>query len=154
MVLEKSLESPFDYKVIKPANSKGNQPWIFIGRTGGEAEAPILWPPVVKRGLIGKDPDARKDWRQKREGTTEDEIIGGHHWLNGHEFEQTQGDGEGRGSLACCSPWGHKELDFSDWTTATAIWQRNLSLDLSFFQIKAWHTNPQFCQKFIWLPLI
>ena len=100
---EKTLESPLDGKEIKPVNPKGNQTWIFFGRTG--AEAPILWPPDAKRQFIGKDPDARKDGRQKEKGTTEDEMVGWHHWLDGHEFEQTLGNSEGQRGLACCSPW-------------------------------------------------
>ena len=99
--------SPLDYKEMKPDNPKGNQSWIFIGRT--DAEAPILWPPDAKSWFIGRDPDAGKDWRQEEKGTTENEMIGWHHWLNGHESEQTQGDGEGQGGLACCNSWGHKE---------------------------------------------
>ena len=93
LVLEKTLESPLDSKEIKPINPKGNQPWIFIGRT--DAEAPILWPPDSKRWLIGKDPDAWKDWRQEEREAVEEEMNGWHHWLNGHEFEQTPGDSEG-----------------------------------------------------------
>ena len=107
VVLVKTIESPLDYKEIKPVNPKGNQPWIFIGRTDTEAEAPILWPPDVKRWLTGKDPDAGKGWGQEEKGTTEDEMIGWHHQLYGHEFEQALGDGQE--SLACCSPWGRKE---------------------------------------------
>ena len=90
---------------------KGNQFWVFIGRTVAKAEAPTLWPPDVKNWLIGKDPDAGKDWRQEEKGTTEDEMIGWHHRLSGHEFEQALGVGDGQGSLACCSPWGCKALD-------------------------------------------
>ena len=105
VVLEKTLESPLDSK-IKPVNPIGNQPWIFTGRTDAEDEAPILWPPDVKSQLTGKDPDAGK---AGGEGDDRDEMIGWHHRLHGHEFEQAQGDGEGQGSLACCSPWGHKE---------------------------------------------
>jgi len=100
VVLEKTLESPLDSKEIKPVNPKGNQPWMFI-RT--DVEASILWPPDVKSQLIGKDPDVGKGWRQEK-GMTEDEMVGWHHWLNGHEFEQAPGDGEGQGSLAYCSP--------------------------------------------------
>ena len=107
VVLEKTLESCLNSKEIKPVNSKGNQPWIVTGRT--EAEAPIFWPPDAKSQLTGKDPDAGKVWGQEEKGATEDETVGWHHWLNGHEFWQTLGDGEGQGSLACCSPWGHKE---------------------------------------------
>ena len=106
VVLEKTLESPVDCKAIKPVNPKGNQPWIFIGRTDAEGEAPILWSPDAKSRLIGKDPDAGKDWGQEEKGTTEDEMIGWHHRLNGYEFEQALGDGEGQGSQACCNPWG------------------------------------------------
>ena len=108
-MLQKTLESPSDCKEIKPVHHKENQPWIFIRRT--EAEAPIIWPPDVKSWLTGKDSDAGKDWGQEKEGVTEDEMAGWHHWLNGHEFDQTAGDSEGQGSLACCSPWVHKESD-------------------------------------------
>ena len=104
VVLEKTLERPLDSKEIKPVNPKGNQPWIFIGRT--DAEAPILWPPDAKNWLIGKDPDAGKDWRQAEKGTTEDEVVGWHHRLNGPEFGQAPGFGNGQGSLVCCSPRG------------------------------------------------
>ena len=106
VVLEKTLENRLDCKEIQPINCKGNQSWIFIGRTEAEAETPILWPPDAKNWLIRKDPDAGKDWRQKEKGMKEDETVGWHHWLNGREFEQAQGDSEGQGSLACCSPWG------------------------------------------------
>ena len=119
LVLEKALDSPLDCKEIKPAHPKGNQPWIVIGRTDAEAEAPILWLPDAKSQLIGKDPDARKDWRHKEKGATGDEMVGWHHLLNGHEFEQAPGVDEGQGSLACCSPWGCKELDTTErlnWT--------------------------------------
>ena len=111
VVLEKILESPLDCKEIKPANPKGNQPWIFIRRTDARAEAPELWLPNVKCWFIGKDPDAGKDWRQEEKGTAEDEIVIWHHQLNGHEFKQTPGDNKGQGSLTCCSPWACKELD-------------------------------------------
>ena len=114
-MLEKTLESPLDRKEIKPVNPKENQPCIFTERTDAEAEASILWPPDVKSWLIRKDPDAGKDWRQEEKGTTEDEMVGRYHQLNGHEFEQTPGDGEGQESLACCSPWGCKELDTTEW---------------------------------------
>ena len=93
---------------------KGNQSWIFIGSTDAEAEAPILWPPDVKSRLIRRGSDAGKDWRQEETGTTEDEVIGWHHWLNGQEFEQTPGGDEGQGGLVCCSPWGCKELDATE----------------------------------------
>ena len=108
VVLEKTLESPLDCKKIKAVNPKGNQPWIFIGRTNTEAEAPILWPPNKKSQLTGKDSDAGKDWGQEEKGTTENEMVGWCHRLDGHEFEQTLGDSEGQRSLVCCSPWGHR----------------------------------------------
>ena len=114
-LFEKTLESPLDRKEIKPVNPKGNQSWIFIGRTDAEAEAPILWPPDKKNGLTGKDSDAGKDWRQEEKGLTEDEMVGWHHWLNGHELEQAPGVSDGQGSLVCCSPWGHKESDTTEW---------------------------------------
>ena len=104
------LISDLDSKEIKPANPKGNKPWMFIGRTDAEAEAPIVWPPDLKSRLTGKYIDAGKDWRQEEKGTTEDEMVGWHYWFNGHEFEQTLGDSEGQGSLVFCSPWGCKEL--------------------------------------------
>ena len=105
-VMLKTLESPLDCKEIKSVKPERNQSWIFIGRT--DAEAPILWPPEVKNWLTGKDPDAGKDWRQEEKGTTEDEMVGWHHRLNGYEFEQALGVGDGQGSLVCCSPWGHR----------------------------------------------
>ena len=105
-----TLEIHLDSK-IKPVNPKGNQPWIFIRRIDDEAEARILWLPDVKSWLIGKDPGADKDWGQDEKGATEDEMIGWHHQLQGPESEQTLGDSEGQGSLACCSPWGHRESD-------------------------------------------
>ena len=108
VVLEKTLESPLDCKKIKPGNPKGNQFWIFIGGTDAKAETSVLWAPDAKSWLIGKDPDAGKDWGQEEKGTTEDEMVGWHHWLNGCEFEQTLGGG-GQWSLACCSPWGCKD---------------------------------------------
>ena len=115
VVLEKTLESPWDSKEIQPVNPKGNQPWIFIERTDAEAETPILWPPDVKNWLTGKDPDAGKDWRQEEKGMTEDVMVGWHHQLNGYEFEQALQIGDGQGSLACCSPWTHKESDTTEW---------------------------------------
>ena len=105
VVLEKILESPLDYKEIKPFNPKGNQPWLFIGRTDAEVEIPILWPHDVKSQLIGKDPDAGKDWGQEGKDVTEDEMVGRHHRLNGQELEKTPGDSGGERSLVCCLPW-------------------------------------------------
>ena len=115
VVLEKTLESPLNFKETKPVNPKGNQSWIFIGRTVAEAEAPVLWPPYVNSWLIGKDPDAGKDWRQEEKGVTNDEMVAWHHRLNGHGFEQAPGDAEGQGSLACHSPWSLKESDMTEW---------------------------------------
>ena len=115
-VLEKTSESPLDCKEIQPVNPKGNQSWIFIGRTDAEAEIPILWPPDAKNWLIGKDPDAGKDWRREEKGTTEDEMVGWRHQLDGHEFDQTPGVGDGQESLACCQSMGSQRMGH-DWTT-------------------------------------
>ena len=114
VVLEKTFESHLDSKEIKPVNPKGNQSWIFIGKTDAEAKAPILCPPDAKSQLIGKDPDAGKDWRQKEKGVSEDEMNIKNHQLNEHEFEQAPGVGDGQGSLVHCSPWGHKLLDTTE----------------------------------------
>ena len=119
MVLEKTLESPLDCKESQPVHPKGNQSWIFIGRTDAEAAVTMLWPSDVKNWLIGKDPDAGKDWRQEEKGTTEADKIGWHHWLNGHEFEQALGVSDRRGSLECCGPWGHKESNTAEWLNWT-----------------------------------
>ena len=108
--------------ILKEINLKGNQPWISIGRTGAEAEAPVLWPPDAKSQLIGKDPDAGKDWRQEEKGMTEDEMVGWHRQLDGHEFEQALGVGDGQGSLVCCRPWGRKELDTTKWLNWLTDW--------------------------------
>ena len=119
VLLETTLESSLDSKEIKPVNPKGNQPWILIRRADAEAEVPILWPPDPKSQFTGKDSDARKDWGKDEKGATENEMVGWHHQLNGHEFDQTLGDSEGQASLACYSPWGRKESDTteSNWTT-------------------------------------
>ena len=123
VVLEKTLESPSDCEAIKPVNLKGNQSWIFIGRTDDEAETPILWLPDVKNGLIEEDPDTGQDWRQEEKGTTEDKMVLWHHWLSGHEFEQALGLGDGEGNLVCWSPWGRKELDMTEWLNYfTIMW--------------------------------
>ena len=133
VVLVKTLESPLDCKEIKQVNPKGNQSWIFIGKTDAEDETPIFWPPDGKSWLNGKDPDAGKDWRQGEKGTAEDEMVGWHHWLNGHEFEQAPGVGDGQGDLMCCSLWGRKESAMTglnwtessvsewDWHTSTGV---------------------------------
>ena len=111
---------------IKP-DIQGNQSQIFIGRTDAEAETPILWPPDVKNWLVRKDPDAGKDWRQKEKGTAEDEMVGWHHQLNGYEFEQAPGVADGQGSLACCSPWGHRLRQ--DWATELKSHSDELYID-------------------------
>ena len=113
-----------DSEKIKPVHAKGNQAWIFIGRTDAEAETPILWPPDVKKWLIWKDPYAGKDWRQEEKGMAEDELVGWHHCLDGHEFEQALGIAVRQGSLVCCSPWGHKESGMTEqlnWTELTNL---------------------------------
>ena len=141
VVLENTLESPLDCKEIQPVNPQGNQSWIFIRRTDTEAEVPILWPPDANSRLIGKDPDAGKDWRQEEKGMTEDEMVGWHHRLNGYEFEQALGNGEGQGSLACCSPWGHRESTTTErqTITITVLWMRK--------QISGWEVCPNSHQE-------
>ena len=119
-IVQKTIKSYLDFK-IQPVNLKGNQSWIFIGKTDAEAETPILWPLDVKNWLIGKNSDAGNKWRQEEKGMTEDEMVGWHHQLDGHEFEQALGVGDGQGSLACCSPWGHKELDVTEWLDWTEL---------------------------------
>ena len=113
VVLEKTFESLLDSKEIKPVNIKGDQPWIFTGGTDAEAEVPVFWSSDANRWLIGKVPNAGKDWGQKEKRASEDEMAGLHHWSNEHELGQTPGDGEGQGGLACCSPWGRKESDMT-----------------------------------------
>ena len=122
VVLEKTLESPLDYEGIQPVHPKGDQFWVFIGRTDAEAETPTLWPPHVKSWLTGKDPDAGRDWGREEKRTTEDEMAGWHHWLNAHELEWTPGVGDGQGGLACCDSWGRKESDTTEWRN----WKKNL----------------------------
>ena len=117
VVLEKTLESPLDCKEIQPVHPKGDQSWVFIDRTDVEAEMPILWSPEAKSWLIWEDPDAGKDWGQEEKGMTEDEMVGWHHWLNGHGFGWTLGVGDGQGGLACCSTWVTKgRTQLSNWT--------------------------------------
>ena len=119
VVLEKTLESPLDCKEIQPVHSEGDQPWDFFGGNDAEPETPILWPPHEKSWLIGKDPDAGRDWGQEEKATTEYEMAGWHHRLDGHEFEWTPGVGDGQEGLACCDSWGHKESDMTEqlnWT--------------------------------------
>ena len=139
MVLKKTLESPLDCKEIKPINPQGNQSWIFFERTDTEAEVLILWSPDAKNWLTGKDTDAAKDWRQEK-GTTEDEMVGCHHRLDGHEFEQALGVGDGQGGLVCCSPWGRKELDTTEqlnWIFPLLFHHPGYSLDdISFVAVQ------------------
>ena len=126
---EKILESPLDCKEIQPVHPK-DQSWVFIGRTDAEAETPIFWPPDGKSWLIGKDSDAGRDWGQAEKGTTEDEMAGWHHWLDGHEFEWTLGVGDGQGGLVSCSSWGRKESDTTEWLNWTEL---NLENRVGFF---------------------
>ena len=119
VVLEKTLESPLDCKEIQPVQSKGDQSWMFIGRTDVEAENPILWPPEMKSWLIWKGADTGKDWGQAEKGTIEDKMVGWHHQLNGHGFGWTLGVGDGQGGLACCGSWGCKESDTTEWLNWT-----------------------------------
>ena len=121
VVLEKTLVSHLDCKEIKPVSPKVNQSWIFIGRTDAKAEVPIFWPLGAKNLLTGKDPDARKVWRQEEKGMTEVEMVGWPHQLDGHEFEQALGVGDGQGNLVCCSPWCHKESDMTEWLNWTEL---------------------------------
>ena len=126
VVLEKTLESPLDCKEIQPVHSKADQLWVFFGRNDAKAETPILWPPHAKSWLIGKDSDAGSNWGQEEKGTTEDEMAGWHHRLDGHEFEWTPGDGDGQGGLVCCDSRGRKESDRTEqlnWTELKARWR-------------------------------
>ena len=141
VVLEKTLESPLDCKEIKPVHPKGNQSWIFTGRTDADAEGPKLWPPDGQKEnwLIGKDPDAGKDWRREEKGMTEDEMVGWHHRFDGHEFEQALGVGYGQRNPECCGPWGHKESDRTEqlnWTELTELVGRAL-LSKALIQLSA-----------------
>ena len=134
-VVERTLESPLDCKEIQPVHPKGNQHWIFIGRTDAEVETLILWPPDAKNWLIGKDSDAGKDWRQEEKGMTEDEMVGWHHWLNGHAFDWAPEVGDGQGSLVCCSPWGCKESDTTEqlnWTKLNVYHHINMCNSLQY----------------------
>ena len=119
VVLEKTLESPLDCKEMQPVHSKGDQPWDFFGGNDAEAETPVLWPPHVKSWLTGKDSDAGRDWEQEEKGTTEDEMAGWHHQLDGRESEWTPGVGDGQGGLACCDSWGRKESNTPEWLSTT-----------------------------------
>ena len=139
-------QDSWDSKEIKLVNPKGYQSWIFIGKTDAEVETPILWPLDMKNGLIGKDLNAGQDWRKEDKGITKDEMVGWHHWLDGHKFDQAPGVGDGQGSLMCCSPWGHKELDTTEWLSWT---------ELSFLQFH-YYQKPfkwdNFCKLSVFFP--
>ena len=126
VVLENIFESPLDCKEIQPVHPKGDQSWVFIGRTNAEAETPVLWPPHVKIWLIGKDSDAGRDWGQEEKGMTEDEMVGWHHWLNGRESEWTLGVDDVQGGLVCCDSWGRKESDTTERLNWTELNWRSL----------------------------
>ena len=140
VVLEKTLENPLDCKEIQPVHSEGDQPWDFFGRNDAKAEIPGLWPPPAKSWLIGRDPDAGRDWGQEEKGTTEEEMAGWHHWLNESEFEWTPGVGVGQGGLACCNSWGRKESDTTErlnWTEPIKIPQSlELGIKSSFLEVQ------------------
>ena len=144
VVLEKTLESPLDCKEIQPVHPKGDQSWVFNGRTDAEAETPTLWPPDAKSWLIWKDPDARKDWKREK-GMTEDEMVGWHHRLNGHEFEQAPGIDEGQGSLACCSSRGRRVGH--DWTTELNLQHKSTHLREGLWTFKGLQTWPALVQS-------
>ena len=146
-----SASIPFpNLQLFETSHPKGNQSWIFIGSTDAEAETAILWPPDAKNWLIGKDPDAGKDWRWEEKGTTEDETVGWHHPLDGHEFEQAPGAGDGQGGLVCCSPWGCKESDTTEqlnWTEL-AHWNSGkvMKAEWSLFPVmKKYRAQKGFC---------
>ena len=156
VLLEKTLESPLDCKEIQPVHPKGDQPWVFIGRTDAEAETSIFWPPHWKSWLIGKDPDAGRDWGQEEKGMTEDEMAGRHHWLNGHEFEWTPGVGDGQGGLACCNSCGHKESDTTErlnWTEVFILLGLTVAFDSAvyFSSLKYFYMAEYMCTNFPWL---
>ena len=159
VVLENTLESPLDCKEIQPVHSKGDQPRVFFGRNDAKAETPVLWPPHAKSWLTGKDSDAGKDWGQEEKGTTEDEMAGWHHWLDGHESEWTPGVGDGPGGLVCCDSWGCKELDTTERLNWTELNGRKLigtkeplhegekgnkkaGLKLNIQKLRSWHLVP------------
>ena len=136
VVLEKTLESPLDCKEIQPVHSEGDQPWDFFGRNDAKAKTPVLWPPHAKSWLIGKDSDVGRDWGLEEKRTTEDEMAGWHHWLDGHESEWTSGVGDGQGGLACCNSWGHKELDMTEQLNWTELNHTPLSMGFSMDEAK------------------
>ena len=144
---------PLDCKEIQPVHSEGDQPWDFFGGNDAEAETPVLWPPHAKSWLSGKDSDAGRDWGQEVKGTTEDEMAGWHHWLNGRESEWTPGVGDGQGGLACCESWGHKESDTTEWLNWTEL---NSALKLPHFpcykECRVTGLSFSFCKWRIFIP--
>ena len=148
VVLEKTLESPLDCKEIQPVHPKANQSWIFSGRTDAKAETPVLWPPHVKSWLIGKDPDAGRDWKQEEKGMTEDKMAGWHHRLDALEFGWTLGVDDGQGGLVCCDSWGHKESDTTErlnWTELNCSWDsQGKNIEVVCNSLLQWTT---FCQN-------
>ena len=150
VVLEKTLESPLDCTEIQPVLPKEDQSWVFIARTNVEAETPKLWPPHAKswKRLIGKDSDAGRDWGQEEKGTTEDEMAGWHHRLDGHEFGWTPGVGDGQGGLACCNSWGHKESDMTEQLNWIDL-KWNIGY-LKYNSSVVWWTPIQYTNAYIW----
>ena len=150
-MLEKTLDSPLDCKEIQPVHPKGDQSWMFIGRTDVEAETLILWPPDVKSWLIWKDPDAGKDWRQEKKGTTEDEMVRWHHRLDGHGFGWTPGVGDGQTGLACCGSWGCKESDTTEqlnWTESQTKLKSQKFINIYIHNtVRIWLTNSEVAQS-------
>ena len=153
-VVLKTLESPLDSKEFQPVHPKGDQSWIFIGRTDAESWTQILWLPDGKNGLIGKDPDVGKDWRREEKGMTEDEMVGWHHRLDGREFKQAPGGGNGQGSLVCCSPWGRKELDSTEqlnWTELNVLANTTDFYSLVFYSAIVLDSYSKGFHLFYWL---
>ena len=154
VVLEKTLESPLDCKDIQLVHSKGDQSWVFIGRNDAKAEAPVLWPPHAKSWLIGKDSDAGRDWGEEEKGTTEDEMTGWHHWLDGRESEWTPGVGDGLGGLACCDSWGRKELDTTEWLNLSELNHNYLWKVHFFMQYNLFTGSMDFVWTLLMTPLL
>ena len=153
VMLEKTPESPLDCKEIQPVHPKGDQSWVFIGRTDVEAETPILWPPNMKIWLIWKDPDAGKDWGQEEKGMTEDEMVGWHHRLDGHGFGWTLGVGGGQGGLACCDSWGCKESDMTErlnWTEPKAYTGLTYVLGAILSTLQTWIHWIKLIKQYLW----
>ena len=141
----KTLESPLDCKEIRPVYPKGNQSWMFIGRTDAEAETPIFWPPDANSWLIWKEPDAGKDWGQEEKGMAEDEMVGWHHQLNGHGFGRTLRVGNGQGGLACCSSWGRKESDMTEWLNWTELNWTSVKIVIFYYAYDFLKTKGSIC---------